>query len=90
MLEVAQLQALVRRREELSLMLQAEKNRLEGVAPNVRSSLERMIATLSAEKARLEKLITQQIRSHQQLSLRSSTALHHQRNRLAHGRYPLG
>ena len=28
--EVAQLQALVRRREELSLMLQAEKNRLEG------------------------------------------------------------
>ena len=37
-------------------------------APNVRSSLERMIATLSAEKARLEKLITQQIRSHQQLS----------------------
>ena len=67
-LEVAQLQALVRRREELSLMLQAEKNRLEGIAPNVRSSLERIIATLSAEKARLEKLISQQIRSHQQLS----------------------
>ena len=66
--EVAQLQALVRRREELSLMLQAEKNRLEGIAPNVRYSLERIIATLSAEKARLEKLITQQIRSHQQLS----------------------
>ena len=38
MLEVAQLQALVRRREDLSLMLQAEKNRLEGIAPNVRSS----------------------------------------------------
>jgi transposase len=68
-LEVAQLQALVRRREELSVMVQAEKNRLEGVAPNVRSSLERIISTLSAEKARLEKLITQQIRSHQQLSL---------------------
>jgi transposase len=67
-LEVAQLQALVRRREELSVMLQGEKNRLEGVAPNVRSSLERIIALLSAEKARLEKLITQQIRSHQQLS----------------------
>jgi transposase len=67
-LEVAQLQALVRRREELSVMLQAEKNRLEGVAPNVRSSLQRIIDTLSAEKARLEKLITQQIRSHQQLS----------------------
>jgi len=49
-------------------MLQAEKNRLEGIAPNVFSSLRRIIATLSAEKARLEKLITQQIRSHQQLS----------------------
>jgi transposase len=66
--EVGQLRALVRRREELSLMLQAEKNRLEGIAPNVRSSLERIIVTLTAEKARLEKLITQQIRSHQQLS----------------------
>jgi len=67
-LEVAQLRALVRRREELSLMLQAEKNRLEGVAPNVRSSLERIIITLSTQKRRLEKLITQQIRSHHQLS----------------------
>ena len=47
--EVAQLQTLVRRREELSLMLQGEKNRLEGVAPNVRSSLERIISTLSVE-----------------------------------------
>jgi transposase len=66
--EVAQLQALVRRREEVSLMLQAEKNRLEGgVACQVRCSLERIIATLSAEKARLEKLITQQIRSHHQI-----------------------
>ena len=67
-LEVAQLRALARRREELSLMLQAEKNRLEGVAPNVRSSLERIIITLSTQKRRLEKLITQQIRSHHQLS----------------------
>src|SRR6266550_7523354 len=53
-LEVAQLRALVRRREELSLMLQAEKNRLEGVAPNVRSSLERIIIKLSTQKRRLE------------------------------------
>ena len=66
--EVAQLQALVRRREELCVMLQAEKNRLEGVASNVRPSLERIIATLSAEKTRLEALIGQQIRSHAQLS----------------------
>ena len=66
-LEVAQLQALVRRREELSVMLQAEKNRLEGVAPQVRASLKRIITTLGAEKRLLEKLITQQIRSHHQL-----------------------
>lgn len=66
-LEVMQLQALVRRREELSLMLQAENNRMEGVAPHVRCSLERVISALSAEKARLERLILGQIRSHQQL-----------------------
>lgn len=66
-LEVAQLQALVRRREELCVMLQAEKNRLEGVAVGVRPSLQRIITTLSVEKARLEKLITQQIHSHSQL-----------------------
>ncbi len=65
--ELVQLRALVRRREELSLMLQAEKNRLEGVASQVRSSLERTIVTLCAEKARVEKLIGQQIRSHKQL-----------------------
>ena len=65
--EVAQLQALVRRREELCMMLQAEKNRLEGVAANVRLSLQRIIAMLSAEKTRLETLIGQQIRSHAQL-----------------------
>jgi transposase len=65
--QVAQLRALLRRREELSLMLQAEKNRLEGVASQVRCSLKRIIVTLSAEKARLEKLIRQHIRSHQQL-----------------------
>jgi transposase len=66
-LEVAQLRALVRRREELCVMLQAEKNRLEGVAVGVRPSLQRIITTLSVEKARLEKLITQQIHSHSQL-----------------------
>jgi transposase len=66
-LEVAQLQALVRRREELCVMLQGEKNRLEAVADNVRPSLQRIIVTLSAEKRRLEGLIGQQIRSHQQL-----------------------
>jgi len=67
--EVAQLQALVRRREELSPSCCRRKRiAWKGIAPNMRSSLERIILTLSAEKARLEKLITQQIRSHQQLS----------------------
>jgi len=89
-LEVAHLQALVRRREELSLMLQAEKNRLEGIAPNVSSSLRRIIATLSVEKARLEKLIPQQIRSHQQLCRDHQLLCTIKRNRLAHGRHPLG
>jgi transposase len=86
-LEVAQLQALVRRREELCVMLQGEKNRLEGVAANVRPSLERIIATLSVEKAPLGS-------AHQPTDLlslgalpRSSTALHHQRDRLAHRRH---
>ena len=66
--EVAQLQALIRRREELSLMLQSEKNPLEGIASNVRCSLERIITVLYGEKARLEKLFTEQIRSPPQLA----------------------
>jgi transposase len=66
--EVAQLQALVRRREELSVMLQSEKNRLETVPSTVRDSLQRIIATLSQEKKRLEQLILQQIHSHPQLN----------------------
>jgi transposase len=60
--------SLVRRREELSLMLQVETNRLEGIASHVHCSLKRIIATLSAEKTRLEKLILGQIHSHSQLS----------------------
>ena len=65
---VAQLQALVRRREQLSLLLQGEKNRLEGVDPQMRASLQRIGAALQAEKARLEKLITQQIRTEHALA----------------------
>lgn len=65
---VAQLQALVRRREQLSLLLQGEKNRLEGALPHVRASIQRLLAALSAEKARLEKLITQQIHAQSNLA----------------------
>jgi transposase len=49
-------------------MLQSEKNPLEGIASNVRCSLERIITVLYGEKARLEKLFTEQIRSHPQLA----------------------
>ena len=79
---------LVRRREELSLMLQAEKNRLEGVASNVRSSLERIIATLERREGTLGKAHHPADPISPATLLRSSTALHHQRNRLAHGRHP--
>jgi transposase len=66
--QVAQLRSLLRRREELSLMLQAEKNRLEGLlADPVRCSLQRIVKTIETEKTRVEKLITQQIRSCPQL-----------------------
>jgi len=65
---VAQLRALVRRREQLSLLLQGEKNRLEGVDASVRASIQRLVAALASEKARLEKLITQQIRADRALA----------------------
>jgi transposase len=65
---VAQLQSLLRRREELVLMLQAEKNRLEALPPGaVRSSLQRLIKHIEAEKTRVEKLVAEQIRSCPQL-----------------------
>jgi transposase len=63
----AQLQALVRRREELNVMLLGEKNRLEVAAAGVRPSIQRLIVTLQEEKARLEKLIRQLIHSEQEL-----------------------
>jgi transposase len=90
MLEVAQLQALVRRREELSLMLQAEKNRLEGVA----SQCALLSRAHDRYPERGEGTLGKAHYSADPISpatlLRSSTALHHQRNRLAQGRYPLG
>ena len=67
--EVAQLQALVRRREELCVLLVAEKNRLQAtVAPQVQRSIQRLIGTLEQEKSCLEKLIAQQIKSHPTLA----------------------
>lgn len=66
--QVDQLRALVRRRAELCVLLLGEKNRLEGAAPSVRLSLERIIEMLAEEKLRLEKQIAQQIAAHPQLA----------------------
>jgi transposase len=62
--EVQQLQDLMRRREQLSVMLLAEKNRLEGATATVRSSVLRLIELLKAEKASVEKAFAVHIRSH--------------------------
>ena len=48
---VRQLQALVRRFDNLVEMRQMEKNRLEGADPTVRTSIETLLATLEAEIA---------------------------------------
>jgi transposase len=66
--EVAQLQGLVRRREEVCVMLLAEKNRLEASSGQVRCSLQRLITALNEEKTCLDKLIAHQIRSHPELA----------------------
>jgi hypothetical protein len=68
-------------------MFQTEKNRLEGVAPQVRCSLERIIATLSTKKSRLKRLILQQIQSHTQLSRDHQLLCTIQGNWLAHRRH---
>jgi transposase len=65
---VRQLQELVRRRHQVEGLLLGERNRLEGEpGVRVRSSIERLIQVLRAEKASLEKAMTAQIRSHPEL-----------------------
>jgi len=54
-----QLSALLVRRKQLEEMLKAEQNRLRTVAPNLRGSVERIIAILKEEKKRLEEQIEQ-------------------------------
>jgi transposase len=58
---VRQLQALVRRLEDLMEMRQMESNRLEGAESPVRSSIETLLATLDAEIAATRQLIRQHI-----------------------------
>jgi transposase len=66
--ELAQLRALVRRREQVSAMLLEEKNRLDSAAAEVRPSIARIIAVLEEQKSELDKRIAQQIRSHPSLA----------------------
>ena len=54
-----QLSALLVRRKQLEEMLKAEQNRLRTISPSLRSSVERIIATLKEEKKRLEEQIEQ-------------------------------
>lgn len=54
-----QLSALLVRRKQLEEMLKAEQNRLRTIVPNLRGSVERIIAILKEEKKRLEEQIEQ-------------------------------
>jgi transposase len=52
-----ELSALLVRRKQVEEMLKAEQNRLRTIAPSLRSSVERMITYLKAEKQRLDEQI---------------------------------
>src|SRR5688572_20320745 len=54
-----QLSALLVRRKQLEEMLKAEQNRLRTISPSLRGSVERIIATLKAEKKCLDEQIQQ-------------------------------
>jgi transposase len=59
--EVKHLQSLVRRVEVLEEMLQAEENRLTNAAPQIKSSIERIITLIKEEIKVLERQIKQHI-----------------------------
>jgi transposase len=67
--ETAQLQALVRRLEALQAMHGQERNRLQvpGLLPEVRSSIEAMLATLEAHMATMRQQIKEHIDRHPDL-----------------------
>lgn len=69
--EVKDLQALTRRIESLQEMLLSEQNRLELTAPEVRSSLRRVIRTLEKEIERVQGLIKEHINDHPDLKSQS-------------------
>jgi transposase len=59
-----QLSALLVRRRQLDEMLKAEQNRLRTVSPNLRGSVERIIANLKEQKKRLDEQIQQFLNQH--------------------------
>jgi transposase len=65
--ERKQLSALVGRRNQLNIMLQAEKNRLRGQAGAIRSSLEKVIACLEAELKQMDQEIRSLLQQHTDL-----------------------
>jgi len=83
--ELRRLQELVRRRHQVDGLLLGERNRLEGAAcATVRSSIQRVIKILNAEKATLEKSHGGAGRFPSRVVAQLSTALHHQRHRVSH------
>ena len=69
--EVKHLQSLVRRVEVLGEMLQAEENRLTNAAPQIKSSIERIITLIKEEISELEQQIKQHIEGNPNLKEQS-------------------
>ncbi len=69
--EVKHLQSLVRRVEVLEEMLQAEENRLTNAAPQIKSSIERIITLIKEEIGELERQIKQHISQNSNLKEQS-------------------
>ncbi len=66
--EILLLQGLVRRRQQVLGLLQAERNRTEGVTqPVIKASLQRQIGHLKTEMARLDKAIEKHVLDHPKL-----------------------
>jgi len=66
--EILMLQGLVRRRQQVLGLLQAERNRTEGVTqPLIKASLQRQIGHLKTEVARLDRALEQHVLGHPKL-----------------------
>lgn len=65
------MQSLVRRVEVLEEMLQAEENRLNNAAPQIKSSIERIITLIKEEVSELERQIKQHISQNSNLKEQS-------------------